>query len=330
MPRAREHASETASGIEDARDTRSLAASLVPLIADACDDRLGNVTWFKADWQRGGAATGTATYRADDARERKVLLKLPVGPRELMWTRRLQEETDEQVVPRLFASDEALGGYDLAWIVVEFFPHGPLGQQWHDDHIPRIAEAAARFYAAAQRYPVDQPPKHEAWHDLFREAQESVRRNELPHKQRWVAALKALQRRESDLVKAWEARDTGAWLHGDLQVANAMSRDSPDAGPVCLIDLAEVHAGHWVEDAVYLERPMWVRPERLAGHKPARAIAAARRKLGLPVEDDAPRLAAIRRALLAATAPCFLKSEGHPVYLEACVGQLEKALGEVK
>ena len=53
-------------------------------------------------------------------------------------------------------------------------------------------------------------------------------------------------------------------------------------------------------------------------------------KLGLPVDDDATRLATIRRALLAGTAPCFLKSEGHPVYLEACVGQLEKALTELK
>ena len=43
--------------------------------------------------------------------------------------------------------------------------------------------------------------------------------------------------------------------------------------------------------------------------------------------DDA-RLAMIRRVLLAATAPRFLKTEGHPRHLEACLGQLEKTLGE--
>jgi hypothetical protein len=101
-------------------------------------------------------------------------------------------------------------------------------------------------------------------------------------------------------------------------------------GPVCLIDLAEVHAGHWIEDAVYLERQLWARPERLKAHKPVREIAAARKRLGLSVDADYARLAMARRALLAATAPRFLKSEGHPAYLDACLGWLEIALSEFK
>jgi hypothetical protein len=107
-----------------------------------------------------------------------------------------------------------------------------------------------------------------------------------------------------------------------------MSRGGINHGLVCLIDMAEVHAGHWVEDAVYLERQLWARPERLKVHKPVKEIAAARKRLGLPVDAEYPRLAMIRRALLAATAPRFLKS--HPAYLDACLGWLEIALAELK
>jgi hypothetical protein len=109
-----------------------------------------------------------------------------------------------------------------------------------------------------------------------------------------------------------------------------MSRVSMDAGPVCLIDLAEVHAGNWIEDAVYLERQLWARPQRLHPHKPVKALAAARKRLGLHVESEYPRLAMIRRGLLAATAPRFIKSEGHPAYLDACLERLEIALNDLK
>jgi aminoglycoside phosphotransferase (APT) family kinase protein len=132
------------------------------------------------------------------------------------------------------------------------------------------------------------------------------------------------------IVEGWEARDAAQWVHGDLHLANAMSRESMESGPVCLIDLAEVRAGHWVEDAVYLERQLWARPERIKRHGPVKAIAAARRRRALPVDDDYPRLAAIRRALLAATAPSFLRSEGDPRYLEACLDRLTHALDELK
>ena len=103
-----------------------------------------------------------------------------------------------------------------------------------------------------------------------------------------------------------------------------------EAGPVALIDLAEVRAGHWVEDAVYLERQFWARPKHLDAARPVKTLAAARRRLGLPVQDDYPRLAMARRVLLAATAPGFLKSEGDPRHLDACLGWLERALSELK
>jgi len=140
--------------------------------------------------------------------------------------------------------------------------------------------------------------------------------------------------RAADLVPEWRSRDSGQWIHGDLHLANTMSRVSMSKGTVSLIDLAEVHAGNWIEDdwiedAVYLERQFWARPERLKRHKPVKEIAAARRRLDLPVEPDYPRLAMIRRTLLAATAPSFLKSEGQPQHLAACLKWMEKGLKEL-
>jgi len=310
-------------------DPRHLAETLAPVLAEACHGRLSKLSWFRTDWQRGGAATGTALYRVDDEATVAVVVKLPVVHRELLWMRRLQDG-DDLVVPRLYASGETLGGYDLSWLVIEHFDHGPLGTRWHDDHVTRIADAAARFQMAAMAWPVDQPARSEPWDDLIKQAQKSLRTNPVPRRQEWRAAIKALRSHLDSIVEDWEARDTAQWVHGDLHLANAMSRVSMESGPVCLIDLAEVRAGHWVEDAVYLERQLWARPQRLKGHGPVKAIAAARRCRRLPVEDDYPRLAMIRRALLAGTALGFLQSEGDPRYLDACLGRLERAVVELK
>ncbi len=158
-------------------DSRSLATSLAPVLREACEQRLGEINWFKADWQRGGAATGVAAYTEPEGEQTRVVIKLPVVQRELLWTRRLQREDEPPRVPKLFASGQSLGGYDLAWVVIEWFPHGPLGTRWHEDHTPRIAEAAACFYTVASSYPVDQAPKDEPWDELLRDAQRSLKIN---------------------------------------------------------------------------------------------------------------------------------------------------------
>jgi hypothetical protein len=310
----------------------SLAASLAPVLAGACAGRLSSITWFRADWQRGGAATGTAEFRLDSGETTPVVVKLPVVPREVMWLRRLQDDPDEQgpVVPRLHASGEALGDYDLAWMVIERVAHGPLGARWHDDHTARLADAAARFYAGAARFPVDQAAVQEPWEELVDGARENVKINDVPRRARWRAALKTLRGRLGPIVEEWEGRDKGQWMHGDLHLANAMSRASLESGPVCLIDFGQVRPGHWIEDAVYLERQLWARPKRLAAGKPVRQVAAARRARGLPVEDDYPRLAMVRRALMAGTAPRYMKAEGDPRHLEACLDWLERSLVELK
>jgi hypothetical protein len=315
-------------------DARTLAAALTPLLIQACEGSLCDLVWFRTDWQRGGAATGRATlnHRAENGHSqpaRPVIVKLPVVERELTWTRRLQTDEPDQVAPRLYQSGESLGGYDLAWVVIERFEHGPLALHWHEKHIERIADAIARFSRIACSYPADRPARSEDWDVLLEESLASVKLNHLADQKRWSSAIKTLHGRRHDVLDLWESRDGHEWVHGDLHPANAMSRTAMNDGPVCLIDFAEVRPGHWLEDAVYFERLLWGRPELMKSAKPVKAIAAARRRVGLPVEDNYTKLAACRRALLAATAPRFMRSEGSPHYLHACLDRLESSLHEV-
>jgi hypothetical protein len=307
----------------------ALAESLSAPLVEACHGQLRELAWFRTDWQRGGAATAKATWEAADGVCTPVVVKLPVNTRELLWMRRLQGG-GAHVVPRLFASGDSLASYDLGWLVIEHLPHGPLGARWNDEHIPRIAEAIAEFSLLASRFPVDREARHERWESLLTSAREAVKNNLVADRQQWTAALKTLVARLASIVDPWEARQPLEWLHGDLHLANAMSRVAVDHGAVCLIDLAEVRVGHWIEDAIYLERQLWARPERIKAHKPLKAIADARRARGLSVGDDHQRLATTRRLLLAATAPAFLKSEGAPNYMAACLERLESGLRELK
>lgn len=307
----------------------SLAASLAPVLIEACDGRLSDIRWFRTDWQRGGAATAMAKFRCDDGQQHDVVVKVPIVQRELTWTRRLHCEREDAVTPRLYASGESVGGYDLAWIVIERLRHGPLGTHWHDSHLPRIAAAVAKFHKCANEFPVDREYADEPWEKMLEEAQKNVADNNVSNRQRWNSAIKAVRQMLRKLLDEWHAHDGMQWIHGDLHIANAMSRVGMEDGPVTLIDLAEVRPGHWIEDAVYLEHQLWVRPERTAKHKPVKLIAQARKALGLPVHDSYPRLATIRRALLAATAPTHLRIEGSPKYIDACLDRLEQAVKDL-
>ena len=97
---------------------RPLGANLEPVLRENCD-RLSSISWFRADWQRGGALTGFATFQDENDGPRDVVVKLPVPPREKLWLNRLQSAGD--VAPRLYASGDELGGYDMAWVVMERF-----------------------------------------------------------------------------------------------------------------------------------------------------------------------------------------------------------------
>ena len=312
---------------------RQLADMLLPNLYRACNGHLGEVHWFRADWQRGGAATGRATWQAEPGEPRDVMVKFPIRPRELLWMRRLQHPSDNQlpVVPHLFASGSSLESYDLAWIVIEWLPFGPLGKRWHVDHVDRAARAVTRFHKEADEFPVEaEKARREDWNELHENALRSVKRNHIAEESHWLSLLDQLGDSLPDMVKQWRSRETDHWIHGDLHLANALSRDGAERGDVTLIDLAEVRPGHWIEDAVYLERRLWARPERLEQSRPVRAIAQAREQAGLSAESHYEQLADIRRALMAATAPAFMRTEGHPRFLAACREQLDKALGRIK
>jgi aminoglycoside phosphotransferase (APT) family kinase protein len=160
-------------------------------------------------------------------------------------------------------------------------------------------------------------------------AREIARASDLPEAQHWNVAEKRLQRHLRRLATIWSRRPINAWCHGDLHPGNAMRRRGHRDGPCVLIDLALIHAGHWVEDAVYLERQFWGHPGGLFGIHPVSLLARYRRDLGLPTEGDYGALANVRRVLMAACAPVYLEHEGSPRYLHAALETLDKVLPQV-
>jgi aminoglycoside phosphotransferase (APT) family kinase protein len=302
----------------------SFGTLLEPALRAACEERLSAVTWFRADWQRGGALTGYATYR-DEQGEHAAVVKLPVPPCERHWLVQLQGTED--VVPRVYAHGESVGGYDLAWVVMERLAHGPLGSAWEGGEFDLLAEAAGRFYAVASRFPLAGEPIRRDWEHIFHLSRESVHAQSLAEAQRWNTALKKAHRRMRRWVAAWEDREIEDWCHGDLHLGNAMTREAAPSGPAVLLDFAQTRPDHWVSDAVYFEHLYWARPARLGGRKLCKLIAQQRKKLGLKVDEQWAGLAEVKRALLAMSTPAMLKHDGDPQHVHAALGVLERAVG---
>jgi aminoglycoside phosphotransferase (APT) family kinase protein len=313
------------SGPVDAHD---LGPQLEPLLLDACRGRLTNVRWFRSDWQLGGAATAYARYDPADATTRDVVAKFPVGPREYRVLTTLAQ--CPAPTPRVPVHGQHLGPHDIAWVVMERLPGNPMAAHLHREVFPHLAEAAARFHQACDgRLRLDPQPPID-WRALLERSKESLRANPaLPHASRWLTAVKHAAKSLPKLLAVWDARPINALCHGDLHPGNCMERPagSPWGEPGhILFDFAQSHPGHWVEDAIYLERLYWARPHLLDGVKPVSLIAKARRSLGLDGHEDYTTLADTRRALMAATSPAFLEREGHPAYLNAALEVLERVL----
>jgi len=151
-----------------------------------------------------------------------------------------------------------------------------------------------------------------------------VRSGAIPDAKAWKAALKKAGRKLDDWLQQWRQRPIDQWCHGDLHLANAMTREPPPAGPALLLDLAEVRPGHWVEDAVYFEHLYWAMPERLGGRKLVKQIAHQRKELGLPLDPDWAEHAKLKRALLAMATPARLNQDGSPAQLAAALDVLER------
>ena len=260
-------------------------------------------------------------------------MKVPVGYKEHRFLTGLSES--EAPTPRVALHGYELGGYDFAWVVMERLPGLPLSGHRHKEVFEHLARAAAGFYLRAQeRWALEPAPPPPDWESLLEKGREAIRANpQMPHAQRWAGAVKEVQRHLPGLRLAWERRAINTWCHGDLHPGNCMERTDGAAwgSPpgFVLLDFAEVHCGHWVEDAVYLERLYWGRPQAIEGVKPVSLIARARRDAGLDCSDDYASLANLRRVLMAATTPAFLHREGHPAYLEAALGVLERLVPSV-
>ncbi|MCC7204964.1 MAG: phosphotransferase [Phycisphaeraceae bacterium] len=300
---------------------RPLGAALAPVLEEACHGRLHDLHWFRTDWQRGGAMTGYARYHHEDGTDISVVVKLPIPPRELTWLRRLQPHG--HVAPQLIQSGDSLGGYDFAWVVMERLPHGPLGTSWGGKEFDLLVHAVGQFYHASFAYPLEGTPKRVDWEAAYDKARKNVGLHSLPNDQQWNKALKKVHKKFKEWAKIWEERPIDGWVHGDLHLRNAMTRDPAPAGPAVLLDFAETRPGHWVEDAVYFEHLYWAQKERLAGRKLCRLIAHQRKDLGLPVDPDWAQLADVRRGLLAVTTPAVLAAEGDPRHLQAVLEVLE-------
>jgi hypothetical protein len=302
-----------------------MGSLLEPVLRRICYGRLSEVNWFRTDWQRGGAMTGYATYLDDAGKPQPVVVKLPVPPGELGWLTRLQNWPD--IVPKAYAYDADLGGYDMAWVVMERIGYGPLGSAWNGREFDLLVEAVGRFYSAAATVPVNAAPPYRDWTAIFHKTRENIHRHQVANEQRWNHALKKANRKLKEWLSIWNDRPVDHWCHGDLHLANAMTRQPAPQGPAVLLDFGQTHAGHWVEDAIYFEHLFWPRRHRLAGRKLCSLIAHERKRLGLRVEADWPRLASIRRALLAIGVPATLDFDGEPHHVEAALGVLEIEAG---
>lgn len=322
------------TGQDGAKNGNGLGSSLEPTLREVCNGRLGAIEWFKAAWQRGGASTGFSTWDRGSGERVPVLVKVPIGPVEHRWTVLLGGvESDEfegeralgLPTPRVLAAGEQLGGYDLAWVVVERLPGKPLCKELGKAGATDLLETVARFHACAgASMKVSGHPPARDWGALLERSRDAVGAGSVAEASRWGAALKKAQKVVPLLHAQWEARSIDCWCHGDVHPGNAMRRGG-EGGACVLIDLAETHPGHWIEDAVYLERQYWGRAELLGGVKPVSALARARKKLGLACPEGYAELANVRRLLMACCVPAFLDRDGaDSVYVGAALETVER------
>lgn len=314
------------SPLPDDMAMQPFGAALAPALLNGCGGQLTDLRWFRTDWQRGGALTGYANWTDEQGQAHDAVVKFPVPPREKRW---LVQLSADDITPRIFAHGSELGGYDMAWVVMERLAYGPLGSKWGADAYRLVADAAANFYARARLVPLGDPPRPRDWEGQLKRARQHISKDTIANSQRWRKALKKANKNLPGWLETWRSRDIGFWCHGDLHLGNAMSRHAPPGsdgkahGPAVLLDLAAVHPGHWVEDAVYLEHLYWANPQALGGANPVKLIAKRLRSYELAPGENWPELANIYRALLAMVAPAHLNTPGGQAHAAAALEMLE-------
>ncbi|MEM7623371.1 MAG: phosphotransferase [Planctomycetota bacterium] len=322
-------------------EVESLGVSLEPALRDACGDRLGSIEWFRSPWQRSGAATGRTWWRLPSGEVIRAIAKVPVGYREWYWTTELGA-TDpmrwddgtaiEARIPRVLSSGIELASYDVAWMVVEAIDGVPLNDAMTAANLGVFFEAVTAFHRGCLELKppaLKDKPSPPMWATLLEKSRKACDDNPIAMRSRWLNAIEAVQDRLPALLDRWNARPITTWCHGDLHPGNAIIRDREPTPSCALIDLGLIHAGHWVEDALYIERLHWGFEEKLCGIIPEAELSARRVRAGLRVDPDDHLLANIRRVLMAATSPGFMGQEGEAAYLDRALEHIELLLHRI-
>lgn len=313
-------------------DAHDMGPRLEPALLAACNGQLSDLHWFRSDWQYGGAATAFASFATPDGGARQVVVKLPIGEREYAVLTGLASVAAP--TPRLAFHGESLGGQEVRWVVMERLPGTPAAAHLHKDVLPHLIDATVSFYKACDGRLAIDPPKQQDWAAILERSRQAIHDNPtIPRGAEWAAAVRHVMKSLPRLLAIWDARSMNSTCHGDLHPGNCMERptDSPWGEPGhILFDFAESHRGHWVEDAVYIERMYWARPKVLDGIKPVTMLAKARRTQGLDADDDYMTLANVRRTLMAATSPAYLETEGSRAYMSAALDTLENVLKQFR
>ncbi|MEL6743766.1 MAG: aminoglycoside phosphotransferase family protein, partial [Planctomycetota bacterium] len=266
----------------------ALSRNLLDLWAKEHQEKFTDLVPFRTVWQHGGAAT--AWVKCVET-QRDGMVKLPVKAWERRWHRRIRESRDPDLAPDLFAIGDTIGNVDFAWIVMERIRGNPLHQVPDAHSVEQACEAFARFQKASRPFAVQRRPAPAGWLKQIEQTRKSLQALPQDLAVSWRDALDALAKYHDEAIAAWRYRPIKGWVHGDAHLGNILRTEQDE---VHLIDFAEVRAGHWVEDAIALERPLWQRPELLSNMDPVDMMAGYRRQLGLPVRAEDGRLAAIR------------------------------------
>lgn len=267
------------------------------------------------------------------------MVKLPVGSNEHRWTTNLgtyhgPDYTCDAAmrcpVPRVLQAGTTIGGYDFAWLVVERLTIPGVISRPEEKHVHEILETLVEFqWRAEQMAPIGPRKASPDWDRLIERSRQAARDGIVEDSQCWNDAIHKVQRVLPSLKARWEARAINSWCHGDLHLGNLLHRRVGDDLCSVLVDLALVHPGHWVEDAMYFERQYWGHSDLLRGVKPATELARLRRERGLQANDNYPDVANVRRVLMAACVPAAAEREGNRKYVEAALDLLQRLLPQV-
>jgi hypothetical protein len=209
-----------------------------------------------------------------------ALLKVNVPRDQLWWTHSLAQAYPD-LLPRVFAAGERVGGESLGWVLWEQVRNG-LHPGWAGREFDMILEAGVRFQVAsrtlvagAQAAGVLNQLRVE---DLAERLEQGVRR----------AAPGPAERVLRRVVEDW------AWVndiceaevcHGDLHMANALCRDDPPGGEALLIDHHPTRMP-WACEAAKPEI-LCAEPTRMGCRSLVARQAAIRARLGLSVPNQA-------------------------------------------